>query len=169
LTPESILKSHYAHRDQRPSVYKTAQCRVCLIKETDPIPPVLVNDPEKVYELVREELITADRETLISLMLDTKMYLIGIQTVAVGKINTCGANPADIFKSALLANAPSIVLAHNHPSGDLKPSSEDIAFTRNLIKAGKILRVQVLDHLIISSKGYASLNQLGLMGIVKTF
>jgi DNA repair protein RadC len=97
------------------------------------------------------------------------MYLIGIQTVAVGKINTCGANPADIFKSALLANAPSIVLAHNHPSGDLKPSSEDIAFTRNLIKAGKILRVQVLDHLIISSKGYASLNQLGLMGIVKTF
>jgi DNA repair protein RadC len=173
LTAESILKRAYAdkkkqpqHQDKEiPSIYKGARCKVCLIKENDQLPPVLINNANKVYELVKDELATADRETLLSIMLDTSLHLIGIETVAIGSINACGSKVSEIFKSAILSNASCIILCHNHPSGSLEPSVEDIAFTKNIIKCGILLNIKVHDHLIISNRGFWSMSEQGLIRV----
>jgi len=100
---------------------------------------------------------------LFSIMLDTKLYLIGIETVAIGSLNVCGSTISEVFRSAILANAACMIMAHNHPSGDVEPSAEDIAFTKNLIKCGKLLGIKVHDHLIISSRGFLSMSDRGLI------
>jgi DNA repair protein RadC len=171
LTAESILKRAYGKkakgtRQQEPElapIYRAARCKVCLIKENDQLPKILINTPVKAYELVKDELESSDRETLLSILLATDLHLIGIETVAMGSINTCGSTVAEIFRSAILANAAYIVMAHNHPSGNLEVSSEDLAFTRNVIKCGKLLGIIVHDHLVVSSRGFVSMKEKGLL------
>ena len=174
MTAESILKRAYATKKSKPEnqetektgfieQYKGARCKVCLIKENDQLPSMLINNSSKVFELVREELVTADRETLLSIMLDTSLHLIGIETVAIGSINVCGSKISEIFKSAILANATCIILCHNHPSGCLEPSAEDIAFTKHVILCGRMIGIKVHDHLVVSSRGYCSMNEQGLI------
>jgi DNA repair protein RadC len=90
-------------------------------------------------------------------MLTTKNDLIGVETVCIGEINVIRVSARDVFKSALLANAVSIILCHNHPSGDLTPSDSDIKITEQLINAGELLQIKVFDHLIVSNQGYRSL------------
>ncbi len=107
--------------------------------------------------MVKDELISSDRERFLSVMLTSKNHLIGVETVSVGSISSAIIKPRDVFKSAILANAASIILCHNHPSGDLVPSDSDIEITKHLIEAGELLGVRVLDHLIISNQGYKSL------------
>lgn len=173
MSAESILKRAYMHKadmahkgeTETQPIYKSAHCRVCLIRENESLPQLLINSPERAYELVKEELVSADRETLLSIMLDTKLYLVGIETVAMGSINACGSTGSEIFRGAILANCPYIVLAHNHPSGNLEPSSEDVSFTRNTIQGGKILGITVHDHLIVSSKGFISMRDKGLINM----
>ena len=99
----------------------------------------------------------SDREMLLSIMLTVKNDLIGVETVSIGSVTASTTTPREIFKSAILANAVSIVICHNHPSGELEPSPEDIKLTKQLIHAGELLGIKVLDHLIISNQGYKSL------------
>jgi len=122
----------------------------------------LIHNSAKAYNLVKDELASADRETLVSIMLDAQLYLIGIEVVAVGNINACGATNSEIFKSALLANSSCIILCHNHPSGNLEPSPDDIAFTKNLIMCGNILGIKIYDHIVVSSRGFTSMYERGL-------
>jgi len=112
-----------------------------------------------VYSLVRDELASSDRERLLSLMLTTKNDLIGVETVYIGSMNSCVITPKDVMKAPLLANAASIILCHNHPSGDPEPSSHDLQITKVLIEAGELLGIKVLDHLIVTSRGYRSLRE----------
>jgi DNA repair protein RadC len=176
LTAESILKRAYSSKKGQPSNqetektdlinhYRGARCKVCLIKENDHVPPILINSAHKAYELVRDELAASDRETLLSIMLDTRLYLIGIETVAVGSINVCGSTVSEVFKSAILSNASCIILCHNHPSGDSEPSASDIEFTKNVIKSGNLLGIKVHDHLVVSSRGYVSMKERGLINV----
>ena len=79
-----------------------------------------------------------------------------------GSVNTSQVRVAEIFRQAIIENAPALVLAHNHPSGDISPSPDDIAVTRAIVEAGKLLDVQVLDHLVIGQGGFASLKERGL-------
>ncbi|MBW2217396.1 MAG: JAB domain-containing protein [Deltaproteobacteria bacterium] len=137
--------------------YKGIKCRVCLVKEGDAEEEISLCNADKIHALVKDELVSADREIMLSILLTTKSQLIGVETVAIGSLNSTSLVPREIFKGAILANAASIVLCHNHPSGDLTPSNEDINFTKEMIEAGKLLGIQVLDHLIVSSKGFASL------------
>jgi len=137
--------------------YKGIRCRVYLIREGDGDEVIRLNGPSSVYELVKDELIHSDREILLSVMLTVKNQLIGVETVSIGSIYATTMLPRDVFKSAILANAVGIILCHNHPSGELIPSSEDIQHTKILINAGKLLGIKVLDHLIVSNKGYQSL------------
>ena len=90
-------------------------------------------------------------------MLTVKNDLIGVETVSIGSITASTTTPRDIFKSAILANAVAIILCHNHPSGNLKPSDSDVELTRQLVDAGELLGIKVLDHLIVSNRGYRSL------------
>jgi len=137
--------------------YKGIRCRVCLVRENASDKIIKINNESDAYELVKDELVNSDREMLLSIMLTVKYDLIGVETVSVGSITASTTTPRDIFKSAILANAVAIIVCHNHPSGELTPSNEDIKITKQLIAAGELLGIKVLDHLIVSNQGYRSL------------
>ena len=137
--------------------YKGIGCRVYLLRENTGDEVIKINESSDVYEMVKDELVSSDRERFLSVMLTSKNHLIGVETVSVGSISAAIITPRDVFKSAILGNAVSIILCHNHPSGDLAPSNNDIEITKHLIEAGELLGIKVLDHLIISNQGYKSL------------
>jgi DNA repair protein RadC len=137
--------------------YKGIKCRVCLVRESTCTEIIRINNEAAVYELVKDELVNSDREMLLSIMLTVKNDLIGVETVSIGTVTASTVTPREIFKSAILANAVSIIICHNHPSGELEPSPEDIKLTQQLIAAGELLGIKVLDHLIVSDQGYKSL------------
>ena len=137
--------------------YRGIRCRVCLIRENTKGDLIPIVRQEDVYNLVKDELVNSDREMFLSVMLTSKNHLIGVETVSLGSINASIITPRDVFKSAILANAVSVILCHNHPSGDLTPSKQDIEITKRLIEVGELVGVKVLDHLVVSDKGYRSL------------
>jgi DNA repair protein RadC len=137
--------------------YKGIRCRVCLIREKTGDEVIKISQPADAYELVKDELADSDREMLLSVMLTVKNDLIGVETVSIGSIIKITIAPRDVFKSAILANAVAIIICHNHPSGDLIPSDADMELTKQLVDAGELLGIKVLDHLIVSNRGYRSL------------
>jgi len=103
-------------------------------------------------------------ENFIIICLNTKNYIAGIHTISVGSLNASIVHPREVFKAAMLNNASSIILLHNHPSGDSSPSQEDITTTQRLIDGGNVLGIKVLDHVVIGSKfRYTSFKEQGLM------
>ena len=137
--------------------YKGIRCRVCLIRDGASDEVIKISKPADAYELVKDELADSDREMLLSVMLTVKNDLIGVETVSLGSVTASTTTPRDLFKSAILANAVAIIVCHNHPSGELVPSDSDINITKQLIAAGELLGIKVLDHLIVSNQGYKSL------------
>lgn len=103
-----------------------------------------------------------DRETFVVLHLDTKLRPLSIEVVAVGTLAATLVHPREVFKGAFLANASTIVVAHNHPSGDPTPSPEDLALTETLLRAGEMLGVPVLDHLIMGDTTISLRTQTGI-------
>lgn len=128
--------------------------------------PVLDN-PEAVVALLKGQNLVKDVETLQVLLLNTRRRLIRVEAVTDGTIDTLLVHAREVFKPAIAANAAAIVLAHNHPSGDPTPSEADIKVTRDLIRAGQLLKIDVLDHVILGraaegrTKDYVSLRELG--------
>jgi DNA repair protein RadC len=127
----------------------------------------LLDTPERIAELVREEHRHASAETFQVVLLNTRRRLIKVETLSRGTLDTILVHPRDVFRSAITANAAAIVVVHNHPSGDPAPSEADIKVTRDLIRAGQLLKIDVLDHVILGratserSKDWASLKELG--------
>ena len=120
--------------------------------------------PESVAEVLGRYLQFADREHFVALMLDVKNRIIGIHAVSVGTLFCALVSPREVFKAAILANAAAIVVAHNHPSGDVTPSPEDIQVSKTLREAGRLLDIEVLDHVIVGGDGaWTSLKQMGHM------
>jgi DNA repair protein RadC len=129
--------------------------------------PVLDN-PEAIVQLLREQNLVKNVETFQVLLLNTRRRLIRVvNEISDGTLDTILVHPREVFRSAIAANAAAIVLVHNHPSGDPTPSEADIKVTRDLIRAGQLLKIEVLDHVIIGRatperpKDYASLRELG--------
>ena len=128
--------------------------------------PVL-DTPEAVADVVRELTRLSKVETFHVLLLNTRRRLIEIVKLSDGTLDTLLVHARDVFKPAITASAAAIVLVHNHPSGDPSPSEADIKVTRDLIRSGQLLKIEVLDHLIMGSatkerpKDYASLRELG--------
>jgi len=128
--------------------------------------PVLDN-PEAVVALLKGQNLVKDVETLQVLLLNTRRRLIRVEEVTDGTIDTLLVHAREVFRRAITANASAVVLAHNHPSGDPTPSEADIKVTRDLIRAGQLLKIDVLDHVIIGRaaegrpKNYVSLRELG--------
>jgi DNA repair protein RadC len=108
-----------------------------------------VSHPAIAAEVLWQYLDGADREHFVVLLLDTQNQIIGIHTVTVGTLDASLVHPREVFKPAILANAGSIVIAHNHPSGDPAPSAEDRAVTRQLVSAGATVGIEILDHIIV--------------------
>ena len=113
-------------------------------------------------EILRRQLPLEDREVFVAVLIDTRNQVLGINTVSIGSLSSSIVHPREVFKAAILMGAANIILAHNHPSGDPSPSKEDIEITRRLTKAGEILGIEVLDHLILTDTGFLSLKKEGL-------
>lgn len=122
-----------------------------------------IRGPEDAHEIARQELDTSPCEKFLVILLNTKNAVIGTSIVSSGTLNAALVHPREVFQRAILSNAAAIIVAHNHPSGNTSPSSEDIALTKKLVESGKILDIPVLDHIIIGDYGYASLKEKGLL------
>lgn len=123
-------------------------------------PPV--KTPSQVFLLLKDQLANEKREIFIVLMQDIKGYLISYETVSIGTMSNVLVHPREIFYPAIRHKAWSIIVAHNHPSGDPTPSVEDFELTEILIKAGKVMKIPVRDHIIIGQNKYISLREHGL-------
>jgi DNA repair protein RadC len=122
-----------------------------------------LTSPEAAAEVLVAELAGADRELCLAALLDTKHRLLEIATVSVGSIDHTFMSPREVFRDALLANAAALVLAHNHPSGDPEPSRDDELVTRRLVRAGELIGVEVLDHLVVGGRRWTSLARRGVV------
>lgn len=131
--------------------------KVKLIEERDINISMKVNSDNHAIELFCSEIGLNDRETFAVICLDTKVNGVNISVSSIGTLNQALIHPREIFKVAILSNAQSIIIGHNHPSGDLTPSLQDIKYTKTIIKAGELLSIPVLDHIIVSGKDGVSL------------
>lgn len=114
-----------------------------------------VRSPEDIVTVFQTYLAGADRENFVVGMLDRKGNVLGLNTVSVGSISSSIVHPREVFKPAIIIGASSLILCHNHPSGDTRPSKEDREVTRRLIEGGKLLGIEILDHVIIGDNYYS--------------
>jgi DNA repair protein RadC len=131
----------------------------------------VVDTPEAVANLVREANRLREVETFQIVLLNTRRRLIRVVDISEGTLDTILVHPREVFKSAIAASAAAVILMHNHPSGDPTPSEADIKVTRDLIRAGQLLKIEVLDHVILGRatlerpKDYVSLRELGYFAV----
>ena len=121
-----------------------------------------VRSPADAANLVMSEMGLLEQEQLRVMLLDTKNRVLDTPTIYVGSLNTSLIRVGELFRAAIRANCASLIVLHNHPSGDPTPSPEDVAVTRQIVEAGKLLDIDVLDHLIIGQQRFVSLKERGL-------
>ena len=119
---------------------------------------VVLNSPQKIYLYVKDLFIDKKQEYFYTLYLDNRNHLIEKKLLFIGTVNKSIVHPREIFKFAYIFSASSIIIVHNHPSGDSNPSKEDIMLTKNIIEIGTINKIPLIDHLIIGNNNYYSFN-----------
>lgn len=119
--------------------------------------------PKDVYTLMYPKMREQKKEKFITLCLDTKNQILKEEVVSIGSLNASIVHPREVFKSALLESSASVIMVHNHPSGDPSPSREDIMVTEKMVEGGKLLGIDVLDHIIIGDGKYVSLKDEGFV------
>lgn len=122
-----------------------------------------IEAPKDAVELGKRFLEESDREQLLVCCLDVKNQPTALNVVSVGNLNTSVVHPREVFKPAILSNSASIILFHNHPSGDPTPSNEDKLITERLRESGEILGIKLIDHIIIGDNSYYSLKEKGII------
>jgi DNA repair protein RadC len=125
-------------------------------------PKPVLKSPEDVAAEVRSQLKGRKKEHFLVLCLDTRNRLINHKLVSMGSLDTSIVHPREVFSEAITSYAASVIFAHNHPSGDPEPSKEDVELTKRLAKAGEIMGIDVLDHIIVCDKSYVSLKARNL-------
>jgi DNA repair protein RadC len=123
---------------------------------------ISIRGPAEVAGLFMDEMKHYDREHFKAALLNTKNQVLKIVTVSIGSLNASIVHPREILKPAISASAASIILVHNHPTGDPAPSREDVEFTRRFAKCGDLIGIQLLDHVIIGSGRFQSLKEAGV-------
>lgn len=122
---------------------------------------IAIRSPEDGANYVMEEMRQLKQEHFVALFLDTKNQVIHRQTIFIGSLNASIVHPREIFREAVRRSAASVICFHNHPSGDPAPSNEDIQVTKRLCEAGKMMGIEVLDHIIIGDRCFVSLKEKG--------
>jgi DNA repair protein RadC len=122
---------------------------------------VKIDHPAQVYHLVKDELQFEKREIVMVVLQDSKGCVVGQHVIAIGSLTGAHVHPREVFSPAIRHSAASLILVHNHPSGDLTPSKQDTQLTKQLIDAGRLMGIPLNDHLIVSERGYVSLRQKG--------
>lgn len=123
----------------------------------------VVSTPEDAVRIVKPMLVGRDKEHFLALALSTKNSLLKVIEVSIGSLNASIVHPRELFRECVMVSAASVVVVHQHPSNDPTPSGADIQLTRRLVKAGDVLGIEVLDHVVIGGDSHASLRELGLM------
>jgi len=145
--------------------YCPQEFKVVCVRECQPM-SILADTPEIVAQYWRDNLPGAGwfdpaKEAFVILVLNTRRRIIGHNLVALGSLDTCPVTPLHVFRPAIAVAGSAIILTHNHPSGDPTPSDADIKVTRDLIRAGLLLKIEILDHIIIGRDSHSSLRALG--------
>ena len=122
-----------------------------------------ISCPDDVRRVLGPEMAALAQEQLRVLLLDTKGRLVGQRVIYQGNVNSSQVRAAEVFRPAVVEAVPTVIIAHNHPSGDPTPSPNDVSVTRRLAQAGKLLDVEVFDHVVIGREGVVSLKGRGLM------
>ena len=135
--------------------------------ETQPERPTgdlpIISCPDDVRRLLGPEMAPLAQEQLRVLLLDTKNHVVGQRVIYQGNVSSAIVRTAEVFRPAVIEAVPSIIVSHNHPSQDPTPSPEDAALTRELVQAGKLLDIELLDHIVIGGERFVSLKERGLM------
>ncbi len=121
-----------------------------------------VRTPEDVVALVKGRLKGKKKEHFLAILLDTRGQLIKTSEISIGSLDSSVVHPREVFKEAMSASAASVIFVHNHPSGDTEPSEDDIRLSERLAKAGEVMGIDVLDHIIVSDRSHFSLKSRGL-------
>src|SRR5699024_2851760 len=133
------------------------------ISQYKPDDRYVIRSPDDGANFIMEEMRSLKQENFVVLFLNTKNQVIHRKTVFVGSLNASIVHPREVFREAVKWSAASIVVAHNHPSGDPSPSQEDIHVTRRLVESGKMIGIELLDHLIIGDRKFVSLKEKGYL------
>jgi DNA repair protein RadC len=129
---------------------------------TPPTELVYIRCPQDVFDLLKDMQLL-DREHFKCINLSTKNCILEIDTVSIGSLNSSPVHPRELFKMPIKRSAAAIIIAHNHPSGDPSPSKEDLEVTKRLVDAGKLLGIELFDHIIIGNHKYVSLKEKGVI------
>jgi DNA repair protein RadC len=147
---------------------KAAQIKACFeLGKRENLEPELKNfdvkNPEGVVKAIRASIQDKAKEHFKLILLNPRNKIIGISTISIGTLNASLVHPREVFKDAIMHSAASVVLAHNHPSGDPEPSEDDLKITKKLVDSGKILGIEVIDHIIIGKNNFCSFKERGLI------
>ncbi|SFD58201.1 DNA replication and repair protein RadC [Lentibacillus persicus] len=123
----------------------------------------IIRSPEDGADYIMEEMRSLNQEHFVVLFLNTKNQIIHRQTIFIGSLNASIVHPREVYREAVKRSAASIICAHNHPSGDPSPSQEDIHVTRRLVESGKMIGIELLDHLVIGDRKFISLKEKGYL------
>jgi DNA repair protein RadC len=142
-----------------PHEFKVMRVRECAFE------PSLVDTPQRAFDYWMANITKADwfdhcKEAFVVLVLNTRRRIIGHNLVSLGSLDSCQVHAREVFRPVIVAAGSAILLMHNHPSGDSSPSEADIKVTRDLIRAGQLLKIDILDHVIVGER-YHSLKELG--------
>jgi DNA repair protein RadC len=150
------MKSKYL-----PHEFKIVSVRECVGSE-------IIDTPEQAVKYWRDNIPQAPwfdeaKEALVVLVLNTRKRILGHNLVALGSLDTCPVTPLHVFRPAIIQSAASLILMHNHPSTEPQPSQADIKVTRDLVRAGQLLKIEITDHIIIGGQTHKSLRELGYL------
>jgi DNA repair protein RadC len=120
-----------------------------------------LTDPEKVYRLIKSKLKGYHKEHFYIIVLDSRNW--SVAEVSIGTLNANIVHPREVFAEAIKNKAASVIFVHNHPSGDLEPSEEDLEITKKLVESGKILGIEIVDHVIVTKDKFLSMKQKGIL------
>ena len=156
------IKPPKVRKKKEPQEYKVVALREC------PLPEGMIGceTPQQAADYWRAHITTTphfdpERECFVVLMLNTRRRVKGHHFVSIGTLDTLLIHPREVFRTACVAAASCLVLMHNHPSGDPTPSESDVKVTRDLMRAGQMMKIEVLDHIIVGAQRHSSLRELG--------
>jgi len=146
--------------------YKGYEVQIQLIRENKPAYKTGVNSSKCAYDLVKDDVSLFDRERFLTIYLDRKNNIMGVNEAGSGSLSSSAVYTREVYKGAILSQASAVIFVHNHPSGDPTPSFTDKKLTRDLIEAGKMLNIQIHDHIIIGDSGYFSFGDSGMISSI---
>jgi DNA repair protein RadC len=174
MVPQAVPANPFeVNPEIKPIPYRAAPPEFRALRLRDiPYDSPMADNPERIAQFARAAMAGAawyngEVEQLVCVSLSTRRRITGFWLVSCGTLDTILCHPREVFRTAVLVNAASLVLVHNHPSGDPTPSEADVKVTRDLIRAGQVVKIEVVDHVILghvqsaNGRGYTSLRELG--------